>query len=176
MWREGKKKGLEGAEDWPEDGDEVSATEWGRAERAGGVALGGIEAGRDRAGAGAPPQHGVAGTEAQRGALRRLVSSAASAAAGPRAALSVAAQQPVWSRALGASGRVVAGRVEPRTSLRALAFEARAGDQPRDHLPAHLAGSEKWRHAARTSARVRARAAGNATGVTTAEGDWRAKE
>ena len=26
--------------------------------------------------------------------------------------------------------------------------ERRADDQPRDHLPAHLAGSQKWRHAA----------------------------
>jgi len=153
VWREGKKKGLEGGEGWREDGDEVSATQWGRAERAGGVATGGAEAGGDRARAWAPPQHGVAGTEAQRGALRRMVSSAAGATTGPRAALSVAAQQSIWTRALGASGRVIAGRVEPRTSLRALALEARAGDQPRDHLPAHLAGSEKWRHAARTSAR-----------------------
>ena len=63
MWREGKKKGLEGAEGWPEDGDEVSATEWGRTERAGGVALGGAEAGGDRAGAWAPPQHGLARTK-----------------------------------------------------------------------------------------------------------------
>ena len=66
---------------------------------------------------------------------------------------SVAAQQPIWTRAMGASGRVVARRVEPRTSLRAPALEARTGDQPRNHLPAHLAGSEKWRHPARTSAR-----------------------
>src|SRR5712691_6799758 len=87
VWREGKKKGLEGAEDWPEGGDEVSATGWARAERAGGVAAGGAEAGGDRAGAWAPPQHGVAGTEAQRGALRWLVSRAARAAAGAGTAL-----------------------------------------------------------------------------------------
>ena len=153
VWRERKKKSLEGAEEWREGGDEVSATQWGRAERAGGVATGGTEAGGDRAGAWAASQHGVAGTETQRGALRWMVSSAARATTGPRAALSVAAQQPIWPRAMGASGRAVAGRVEPRTSLRALALERRAGDQPRDHLPAHLAGSEKWRHAARTSAR-----------------------
>jgi hypothetical protein len=153
VWRERKKKGLEGEEERPEGRDEVSATQWGRAERAGGVATGGAEAGGDRAGAWAPSQHGIAGIEAQRGTLRWMVSSAARATTGPRAALSVAAQQPVWTRAMGASGRVVEGAVEPRTSLRALALERRAGDQPRDDLPAHLAGSEKWRHAARTSAR-----------------------
>ena len=153
VWREGKKKSLEREEERPEGGDEVSATQRGRAERAGGVAIGGTEAGGDRARAWAASQHGVAGAEAQRGPLRWMVSSAARATTGPRAALSVAAQQPIWPRAMGASGRAVAGRVEPRTSLRALALERRAGDQPRDDLPAHLAGSEKWRHAARTSAR-----------------------
>ena len=153
VWRERKKKSLEGAQEWREDGDEVSATQWGRAERAGGVASGGAETGGDRARAWATSQHGVAGTETQRGTLRWMVSSAARATTGPRAALSVAAQQPIWTRAMGASGRVVARRVEPRTSLRALAPEAGTGDQPRDHLPPHLAGSEKWRHAARTSAR-----------------------
>ncbi|MDQ2987438.1 MAG: hypothetical protein M3R13_12105, partial [Armatimonadota bacterium] len=100
--REGKKKDLEGGEKWPEGGDEVSATGWGRTERAGGVALVGAQAGGDRAGAWAPPQHGDARTEAQRRALRRLVSRAARAAAGACTALSVAAQQPVWARALGA--------------------------------------------------------------------------
>src|ERR1700730_4228455 len=153
VWRERKKKSLEGTEEWREDGDEVSATQWGRAERAGGVASGGAETGGDRARAWATSQHGVAGTEAQRGTLRWTISSAARATTGSRAALSVAAQQPIWTRAMGASGRVVARRVEPRTSLGALALEARVGDQPRDHLPAHLAGSAKWRHAARTSAR-----------------------
>ena len=176
VWREGKKKGLEGGEGWPEGGDEVSATQWGRTKRAGGVAAGGAEAGGDRAGAWAPPQYGVARTEAQRGALRRLVSRATGAAAGARTALSVAAQQPVWAPALGTSGRVVEGTMEPRTSLRALALGARTGDQPRDDLSSHLAGSEKWRHAPRTSARVRARAAGNATGATTAAGASRANE
>src|SRR6266850_1348160 len=132
VWREGKKKGLEGGEGWPEGGDEVSATGWGRTERAGGVAAGGAEGGGDRAGAWTPSQHGVAGTEAQRGALRWLVSSAARATARPRAALSVAAQQPVWAWAMGASGRVVEGTMEPRTSLRALALAARIDDQPRD--------------------------------------------
>src|SRR5450631_3238636 len=73
-WREGKKKGLEGAEVWPESGDEVSATQWGRTKRAGGVAVGRAEAGGDRAGAWAASQHGVARTQAQRGALRWLVS------------------------------------------------------------------------------------------------------
>ena len=62
VWREGKKKGLEGEEEWPEDGDEVSATQRGRAERAGGVAAGGVQAGGDRAGAWAASQHGVAGS------------------------------------------------------------------------------------------------------------------
>ena len=38
MWRKGKKKGLEEEEERPEDRDEVSATQWGRTERAGGVA------------------------------------------------------------------------------------------------------------------------------------------
>ena len=28
VWRERKKKSLEGAEEWREDGDEVSATQW----------------------------------------------------------------------------------------------------------------------------------------------------
>ena len=153
VWREGKKKDLEGEKGWLESGDEVSATGGGRAERAGGVAVGGAEAGGDRARAWAASQHGLAGTEAQRRALRRPVSGQTGAAAGPCAALSVAAQQPVWARTVGASGRVVEGRVEPRTSLRALALAARAGDQPRDDLPAHLARSEKWRHAAPTSAR-----------------------
>ena len=68
---------------------------------------GGAEVGGDRARAWATSQHGVAGTEAQRGALRWMVSSAARATTGPRAALSVAAQQPIWTRALGASGRVL---------------------------------------------------------------------
>ena len=99
--REGKKKGLEGGEGWPEGGDEVSATQWRRTERAGRVAVGGTEAGGDRAGAWAPPKHGVARTRAQRRALRRLVSRAARAAASARPALSVAAQQPVWVRAMG---------------------------------------------------------------------------
>ena len=170
----GKKKGLEGGEGWPEGGDEVSATQWGRTERAGGVAVGGVEAGGDRAGAWAPPQHGDARTEAQRRALRRLVSRAARATTGPRAALSVAAQQPVWARTVGAGGRVVEGRVEPRTSLRALALAARAEDQPRDDLSPHLAGSAQRREAARTSARCAQ--VGNATGTTTAEGAWRANE
>ena len=57
VWREGKKKGLEREEGWSEGGDEVSATGWGRTERVGGVARGGVEAGGDRAGAWAPPQH-----------------------------------------------------------------------------------------------------------------------
>src|SRR5450432_1808197 len=153
VWRERKKKGLEREEIRPEDGDEVSATQWGRAERAGDVAVGGAEAGGDCAGAWAPSQHDLARTEAQRSTLRRMVSSGARATARPRAALSVAAQQPVWARAMGASGRVVEGGVEPRTSLRALARERRAGEQPRDHLSAHRTGSEKWRRAARTSAR-----------------------
>ena len=153
MWREGKKKGLEGGEERPEGGDEVSATQRGRTERAGSVATSGTEAGEDRAGAWTPSQYGVAGIEAQRGAVRRLVSSAARTPTGPRAAVSVAAQQPVWARALGTSGRVVEGRVEPRTSLRALALGARAEDQSRDDLSPHLAGSERWRHAAPTSAR-----------------------
>src|ERR1700730_1809417 len=85
VWRERKKKSLEGAEEWREDGDEVSATQWGRAERAGGVATGGTQAGGGSAGAWAPSQHGVAGTQAQLGALRRMVSSATSATARPRA-------------------------------------------------------------------------------------------
>ena len=153
VWREGKKKVLEGEEILPEGGDEVSAAEWRRKERVGGVAVGGAEAGGDRARAWAASQHGLAGTEAQRGALRRVVSRATGATAGARATLSVAAQQPVWTRALGAGGRVVAGAVEPRTSLRALALEEGVGDQPRNHLPPHLAGSEKRRQAARTSAR-----------------------
>jgi hypothetical protein len=127
-WREGKKKGLEGGGSWPEDGDEVSATQWGRTKRAGGVALGGTEAGGDCAGAWASSQHGVAGTQVQRGALRRLVSDAARPAAGARPALSLATQQPVWRRTLGARGSVVAARVEPRTSLRALALGARVDD------------------------------------------------
>jgi hypothetical protein len=177
VWREGKKKGLEGEEEWPEGGDgKVSATGWGRTERAGGAAAGGAEAGGDRAGAWAASQHGVARTETQRGALRWLVSRAARATTGARATLSLAAQQPVWARALEASGRVVAGRVEPRTSLRALALERRAGDQPRDHLPAYLAGSEKWEAHCINICAVRARAAGNATDVTTVEGAWREKE
>ena len=178
--RERKKKSLEGTQEWREGGDEVSATQRGRAERAGGVASGGAETGGDRARAWATSQHGVAGAEAQRGTLRWTVSSAARATTGPRAALSVAAQQPIWRRAMGASGRVVAGRVEPRTSLRALALERRAGDQPRDHLPAHLEGSEKWRHAARTPARcaqelpetLRALRQPRATGGE--KNDWRA--
>ena len=91
--------------------------------------------------------------KAQRGALRRLLSGAPGAATGARPALSVAAQHPIWTRRVGARGRVVAGRVEPRTSLRALEIAERAEDQPRDDLPAHLAGSERWRHVARTSAR-----------------------
>jgi hypothetical protein len=153
VWRERKKKSLEGGQEWREDGDEVSATQWGRAKRAGGIAAGGAEAGGDRAGAWAASEHGIAGTEAQCGALRRMVSSATSTTTGPRAALSLPAQQPIWTRAMGASGRVVARRVESRTSLRALAQERRAGHQPRDHLPAHLAGSEKWRHPPPTSAR-----------------------
>jgi hypothetical protein len=153
VWREGKKKDLEREEIRPEGGDEVSATGWGRTKRAGGIAAGGAEAGGNRPGAGTTPQHGLARTEAQRGALRRLVSRAAGAAAGARAALSLATQQPVRARTLGASGWVVEGTMEPRTSLRAPALAARAGDQPRNHLPAHLAGSEKWRHPARTSAR-----------------------
>ena len=65
MWREGKKKDLEGEEEWPEGGDEVSATQRGRTERAGGVAAGGAQAGGDCTGAWAPSQHGIAGTEAQ---------------------------------------------------------------------------------------------------------------
>jgi Helix-turn-helix domain len=91
--------------------------------------------------------------ELKRNAAPWRVSSQARAAAGSRAALSVAAQQPVWVRTLGTGGRVVEGRVEPRTSLRTLAPGARAEDQPRDDLPAHLAGPAKWRHPARTSAR-----------------------
>src|ERR1041385_4606298 len=71
VWREGKKKGLEGEEIRREGGDEVLATGWGRTKRAGGVAVGRAEAGGDRAGAWATPQHSLAGTEAQRGALRR---------------------------------------------------------------------------------------------------------
>src|SRR5665213_3114433 len=77
VWRERKKKGLEGEEEWREDGDEVSATERGRTQRAGGVAPGGMEASGDCAGAGAPSEHGLAGTQTQGGALRRLVSSQA---------------------------------------------------------------------------------------------------
>src|SRR5215212_3914770 len=62
VWREGKKKGLEREEIRREGGDEVSATGWGRTKGGGGVALGGAEAGGDRAGAWAASQHGVAGT------------------------------------------------------------------------------------------------------------------
>jgi hypothetical protein len=154
VWREGKKKGLEGEEEWREDGDgKVSATQCGRTERAGSAAAGGAEAGGDRAGAWAASEHAVARIETQRGALRRLVSRAARPAAGPRATLSLAAQQPVWARALEASGRVVAGSVESRTSLRTPELEARAEHQSRDNLSTHLAGSEKWRHLASTSAR-----------------------
>ena len=82
VWREGKKKGLEGEKEWPEGGDEVSATGWGRTERAGGVADGGAEAGGDRAGAWAASEHGLARIEAQRGALRWAVSRRAGPAAG----------------------------------------------------------------------------------------------
>src|ERR1043166_5892120 len=71
VWREGKKKGLEREEIRREDGDEVSATWRGRAERAGGVATGGDEAGGDRARAWTASQHGVAGAEAQRSQIGR---------------------------------------------------------------------------------------------------------
>ncbi len=153
VWREGKKKGVEGEDSWPESGDEVSATEWRGTERLGGVAAGGIEAGRDRAGTGAAPEHGVAGAAAQPVAARRPVSSESGAGANAGAPEALAAQQPVWERAVGAGGRVVEGSVEPGTSLRALALAERTEDQPRDHLPAHLAGSAPWRRSARTSAR-----------------------
>src|SRR3954468_12051394 len=124
MCREGKKKGLEGEEGWPEDRDEVSATQKGRAKRAGGVTFGGAQAGGDRARAWAASEHGLEGAPAQRGTVRRMVSSGASAATGSRAAVSVATQQPVWAPTLGTRGRVVAGRVESGTSLRTPALEA----------------------------------------------------
>jgi hypothetical protein len=43
VWREGKKKGLEGEEEWPEGGNEVSATQW--EERSVVAALGGAREG-----------------------------------------------------------------------------------------------------------------------------------
>ncbi len=151
--REGKKKGLEGAQSWPESGDEVSATERRRTERPGSVAVGGFKPGGDRPGTGTTPEHSVAGTAAQPVAARWPVSGAAGAGANPGAEATRAAQQPVWAGALGARRRVVEGTMEPRTSLRAPATAERTGDQPRDHLPAHLAGSAPWRDPARTAAR-----------------------
>ena len=146
----------------------------GERSAAGGVAIGGAEARGDRARTWAASQHGVAGTEAQRG-LRWMVSSAARAATSPRAALSVAA------------GNSQLGR-EQWERVEALLREEWSPEQVSGHLrlKRELAISHEtiYRHIwqdLRSGARctsicaVRARAAGNATGVTTAEGDWREK-
>ena len=119
VWRERKKKGLEGAQERPEGGDEVSATEWGRTERVGSVALGGTEAGGDRARAWAPSQHGLARTEAQRGALRWLVLSAARSSEPTRGVIARGAIVSLGADT-GSGWKRCWGRVEPRTSLRAL--------------------------------------------------------
>jgi hypothetical protein len=95
VWRERKKKSLEGAEEWREDRNEVSATQWGRAERAGGVASGGVETGGDRTGTGTTPEHSVTGTAAQSVATRWPVSSESGAGANASAKATLAAEHPV---------------------------------------------------------------------------------
>ena len=75
---------------------------------------------------------------------------------------------------MGSSRGIVARRVEPRTSLRALGFAARTDDQPRDHLPAHLARSEK-RSDFPPHLRGARKSAANAMGVMTVAAVWREK-
>ena len=175
MWREGKKKSLEGEEERPEGRDEVSATQWGRAERAGGVATGGAEAGGDRARAWAASEHGVAGTEAQRGTLRWMVSSAARNSGPTRGVIGRGATANL-DASNGSEEGLLREEWSPEQVSGHLRLEARAGDQPRDHLPVQSGRIREVEARCTNICAVRARAAGNATGVTTAEGDWREKE
>ena len=92
----------------------------------------GAEPGGNRPASGVTPVHRGAGIEAQRRALRWVVSGGASGGT----AKAVPAQQLVWARGTGPGRRTVERGVEPRAGERVSVAQRGTGDKPRDDLPA----------------------------------------